>query len=381
MPSYIKIGDKYFTGSEQGSFLENISERDIVGRRGTGGSLDVVRREGDLIDVDPSQITLRPKWMLYTEPGAKDYEGTLADWRAQGMPYQVMAGNKSLGFVKNQAQAQALGITAPQLTPGGEVGTNQVYSQYLQQQGPQSTPRTFADQQAALNAQVPIGTPGYDLINGTKTVLDTMNSKGYVLNPNANLDDPNTIAEFLRIAESETEPYYRSGLKVARDQFLRQQGYTTDDILRTETELEKKYGTQVRDLAASSAESGFAQSGKRVEGERNLALDTQSQIDENRRKLGFEAYGKAGIYAEKYGGLLGEKIPGTPQLANAPRVLQGEGGFARPGGTSAFYSLSDDVYSNLVGSQEKERVTGNRALAQDREELYRTNQTQTRNLI
>src|SRR3990167_9160343 len=139
MPTYFKIGDKYFTGSEQGSFLENISEQDVIGRRGTiptgTNALDLIRREGDLTDVDPSQVTLRPKWQLFTEPGAKDYEGALADWQSQGSSYQAMANGKSLGFVQNQAQAEALGITAPQLAPGGTVGTNQVFNQYLQQTG------------------------------------------------------------------------------------------------------------------------------------------------------------------------------------------------------------------------------------------------------
>ena len=154
MPTYFKIGDKYFTGSEQGSFLENISEQDVIGRRGTiptgTNALDLIRREGDLTDVDPSQVTLRPKWQLFTEPGAKDYEGALADWQSQGSPYQAMANGKSLGFVQNQAQAEALGITAPQLAPGGTVGTNQVFNQYLQQTG-----QTYQGGQFSGSSSVP----------------------------------------------------------------------------------------------------------------------------------------------------------------------------------------------------------------------------------
>lgn len=227
------------------------------------------------------------------------------------------------------------------------------------------------------------GTPGtppqltQDVFNQT---MSSMQNKGLTLNPNANLDDPQTIAEFLKIAEGEVEPYYKSQLKVARDQFLRQQGYDTDSILKTEAELQRKYGAQVRDLAASSAESGFAQSGKRVEGERNLAMDTQGTIDANRRQLGFQGYQQAGTYAQTYGGLLGEKAPQGPSIANAPRVLAGVEQFQQ-GGSSPYYTLSNDVYDSLIGTSEKERVTGNRALAQDREELYRTNQSQTRNLI
>lgn len=60
MAKYIQIGNKYYTVGDR-SQLQQISEQDIVGRRGTGGSLDLVRKEGDLQVIDPSQVVISPK--------------------------------------------------------------------------------------------------------------------------------------------------------------------------------------------------------------------------------------------------------------------------------------------------------------------------------
>ena len=48
--------------------------------------------------------------------------------------------------------------------------------------------------------------------------------------------------------------------------------------------------------------------------------------------------------------MTGYQLPGST-LTNAPRVLAGEGNFAK-GGESPYYTLSDDVYNNLIGSEE-----------------------------
>ena len=125
-----------------------------------------------------------------------------------------------------------------------------------------------------------------DLSQLSKSVLDSMYNKGYVINPNADLTNPKTLAEFTKIAEGEIDPYFKGMFSLARESFLRDVGYTTEDIQRQESELQRKYGQQVRQLGSQAAESGFALSGQRQLNEQNLAQDTQSIIDQNRRQLG-----------------------------------------------------------------------------------------------
>src|SRR3990167_3020704 len=64
MAKYGKIGDKYYTVGEA-SQLQQISEQDIIGRRGDvpGGkaTIDFIRKEGDIQDIDPSRLSFDPK--------------------------------------------------------------------------------------------------------------------------------------------------------------------------------------------------------------------------------------------------------------------------------------------------------------------------------
>ena len=149
MTTVIKIGEQYFIASEQGGQIQRISESDIVGRLGTGGSLDEARKSGDLIDVDPSKLTLQPAWMKFTKEGQRDYEGTVKDWESQGKPYDMVFNGQRIGLIQNQAQAQALGIPGAQLQPGGVIGTNQAYSEYLKSQ-PQAL-GVMSDQQGSTS--------------------------------------------------------------------------------------------------------------------------------------------------------------------------------------------------------------------------------------
>ena len=56
------------------------------------------------------------------------------------------------------------------------------------------------------------GTPGTppQLADLGKQALDSMYGKGYVLNKNADLNDPRTFAEFLRIAQDEISPFFKN---------------------------------------------------------------------------------------------------------------------------------------------------------------------------
>lgn len=106
MPKFAQIGDKFFTAGERGR-LEEISERDILGLRGDvpgGATLDLIRREGDILNLQPGQLILG------------DEGRVLLDNR----PFAL--GGSDV-FIQNQAQAQALGI--PNQLPAGQLPQSQ----------------------------------------------------------------------------------------------------------------------------------------------------------------------------------------------------------------------------------------------------------------
>lgn len=72
---YAKVGDRYITLGE-GNQLQQITEQDIIGRRGTGGSLDLIRREGELIDLDPSQFSFGSGGEISYQGGALSLGGS-----------------------------------------------------------------------------------------------------------------------------------------------------------------------------------------------------------------------------------------------------------------------------------------------------------------
>ena len=201
-------------------------------------------------------------------------------------------------------------------------------------------------------------------------VLESLSGRGMALNPNVVIDDAK-ILEFLRLAEEEVTPGFQAQLRVAREGLYRDLGYASDEVLRNEQQIEKKYGLRVRKIGEEQAERGFAQSGRRLEEEQLLREETAQEIGAGRRKLEFGAGTAARTFAQKYGaGFLPQRT-----LEERPQVVSGIPSFTRTGTQRPLYELSDDVYRNLVGSQEKERLLGIRSLAQQREELTRTGLT------
>lgn len=201
-------------------------------------------------------------------------------------------------------------------------------------------------------------------------VIQNMASQGMVINPNKKLT-PLDVSEFMAKASAEIDPYYAEQLRVGRENYLRSQGFDTETILKNEKELERKYGKSVKATGENFAEQGFAQSGLRQEAERDLATDTQSQIDEARRTLNFNAGSRALDFAGKYGS---QNLPGS-SITTAPQVSAGQSTFNRGAGTQNLYNVSESVLNDIVGSQEKERVSSARDLAQFYETQARKAQT------
>lgn len=222
------------------------------------------------------------------------------------------------------------------------------------------------------------GDPGLDeALSGLEDYLNQLEARGQVLNPNVQLDSK-ILAKFTEQAEKEIDPYYKTQLKLARDSLTRDLNYSAEQLGRDEQDLERTYQKQVRTIGENSAEQGFALSGQRQRSERDLALDTQNTIENNRRQLSFNAGNAVGQYARQYGS---ENLPET-QIGNTPTVGAGETGFGKANGTRQLYSISPNVYAGLVGSNEFERRTNVKNRSSQLEQAFRANQglTQQRSL-
>lgn len=223
-------------------------------------------------------------------------------------------------------------------------------------------PASYASFQEAQTPEVPIaqgqtssetvtGDPILDeTLKSMQAMIDKLLASGQTVNPYIDIT-PEKVAEFTAQAQREIDPYYASQLKLAREGFLRSVGYTTEELGKYEADLERKYGTQVRQLGEQAAEQGFALSGLRKREETELAYGTQQDIESKRRALGYETGTQARQFAQQWGG--GDMS--IPTISQAPRVLAGEMGFQRSGEQTPFYQLSPETYQGLIGSKEWEQ--------------------------
>lgn len=224
----------------------------------------------------------------------------------------------------------------------------------------------------------PTGDPALDAtLASLQGYLTELEKRGQVLNPNIVLD-AKTLARFTKQAEQEIDPYYKGQLKMARESLLNSAGFSRDEVLRTEQDLERQYQQDFKQVGANAADQGFALSGQRVLSEENLARDTQNTIDSNRRNLEFQAGNQARQFAQQYGT---SNMP-TLNIGEAPKVYGGETGFNKSTNTRSLYQLDPNVYNGLVGSQEFEQRGAVRNRASQLEEAFRSSQalTQQRSL-
>lgn len=199
------------------------------------------------------------------------------------------------------------------------------------------------------------GDPNLDeLLRVIKDSLDSLRERGQMINPNVAIT-PERLAEFTAFASQKIDPFFASQLKIAQEGFLRDVGFSKEDILRQEQEAEIKYGRDLRKLQAGFGTRGLAFSGLRREGEREFARETQVGLEEKRRELGFKAGTAARTFAQKFGGLQGQAFPSTPTLGAAPRVLPGVSEFARGTEEVPFYEISPELSRDLIGEEEFKR--------------------------
>ncbi len=280
----------------------------------------------------------------------------------QGIPPQGIYRDQNNNFYVDgqhitQDQFQQLGINETFVPPGQNVSL---------QQATEGTSGGQVGGQTSVTDQL-------------KQYIESLYNQGYVLNPNVQLT-PEKIAEFTAQAANEIDPYYKTQLKLAREQLLSSAGYTVNQIGQYETHLEQTYGRQLKSYQGGEAEKGFAQSGERVLGEQQLAQQTQQQILQNRQSAQQTLANQGRTFAQQYGGLFGESTPQGPQIGAMPTISAGSVNFDRTGGSSPFYTLSSDVYSGLTGEQEFGRRSAELQRTSELESAYRTQQTIPRQL-
>lgn len=209
-----------------------------------------------------------------------------------------------------------------------------------------------------------------DLKTQLQAYLDKLKANGQGINPNIQIT-PELAAQFLSQAQSEINPYYAGQLKLAREGLLSSVGYSKDQILQQEQNLQRTYGTNLRQLGESAADNGFALSGLRQRDEGNLATDTQNTIDQGRQALANTTGNAERSFAQQYGT---SQLPSI-DITGAPRVLAGQANFNQTGTSSPLYTLSPDVYNGLTGSQEYQQRADISNRTSQLEDAYRTQQS------
>lgn len=212
-----------------------------------------------------------------------------------------------------------------------------------------------------------IGEPYDTMLKEMNSLLDEITKRGQAVNPNIEIT-PEKVAEFMKQAEGEINPYYGTQLKLAREGFLSSMGYDKDSIEQNEANLERKYSQAFRGIGESEAEAGFALSGRRQQAESDLDTDVNQQVSEGRRALGARETELARAFGQAYGGQALKDV-GAPTISGTPRF--GGGAVNRAGGNQNLYQLSPDIYDQLVGSQEFARRGAVQSRASELESAFR----------
>lgn len=216
--------------------------------------------------------------------------------------------------------------------------------------------------------QLPAG-PLKDIYDQAKNLLDELIKRGKVINPNIEIT-PEKTAEFLKQAEGEINPYYKTQLQLARTGFLESLGYDKQTILNNEANLSRQYGQDFRMLGESAAEQGFALSGQRARQESNVDYAYNRQAEEARRQLYNRGDELARAFAQAYGGQDLKGIPGNDITGG----LAFNRGNVNYGATRSVYQLDPSIYDKLIGSEEFNRRAAVQSRQSELESAFRQQQ-------
>ena len=205
------------------------------------------------------------------------------------------------------------------------------------------------------------------VLDQIKNVLDETVKRGQVVNPAIEIT-PEKTAEFLKQAEGEIDPYYAGQVKLAREGFLESVGYDKQSVANFERKLESTFKQGFKQIGSGAADVGFAQSGQRNQQEQQLVGETQQSIDEQRRALQGRAGELSRAFAQQYAGAPGYTAP-TAGMYEAPKVS--DAGFSTSSVERPLYTLSPDIYDQLIGTEEYNRRAAKKSRASELESAFR----------
>lgn len=312
--------------------------------------------------VNPTQpTTAAPNMALQSGQRGAQVE-TLQRWLLE-QGYQIPDG--ATGYFGPQTQAALAAWQNRNGVTGPGVGTNWG-PKSIQASATTAPASRFSASPNTTNSTI---TQANDLNSVMEEYLKKMQTAGMQINPNITID-ASTLQEFATLAAKEIDPFYAEQLKVGVSDFLRESGFSKDKLIEDEKRLSQKYGAATRQLSENFADKGFAQSGLRQTDERQLALDTQNQINDTRNKFQFDM-GTAGRNLEQKFGT--SNVPGFT-LGNRPTVGAGEAKFGTSS-DSPLYSLSDSLYQGIKGSNTYEQDAAKRVRQSQLAEGYRSGQS------
>ncbi len=179
------------------------------------------------------------------------------------------------------------------------------------------------------------GDSGQTLLTVLEQFIQGLQGSGLMLNPNVQIT-PEKILEFTQQASQEINPYFADQLKIHTDQFQREMGLAP-----------QQYERSLRDIGSSAAEQGMALSGRRQEKERLLTEGTQ-----------FQAGTQARQFAQQFGT---SNLPTAPTLNAPDRQLP-------------LYTLSDNVYKGLTGTEQFNERAAIKSRTSELESAFRQGQ-------
>ncbi|MFZ2151694.1 MAG: hypothetical protein WAV09_01145 [Minisyncoccia bacterium] len=298
-----------------------------------------------------------------------------------GQPLYAPAGSPATQARLQTNQPAPLGSTerTNQLLAEASQQTGIPAQQFQTNQAPQTSQTTQGGAASQLPTAENYGLTGqnaqtFDLLKG---YLEKLTTNGQSINPNVEIT-PERVSEFMKQAQSnidefipyaskEIKPFYENQLKIAREGFLRSAGYSQQQLVEHEAELERKFSETQKGIGESAAESGFAQSGMRFRQERENVDATQRALGQARSQVGNQVTGLASTFAQNFGtaNLPQMNIGSTPQV--------GDNSFTR-NGSSPFYQLSPETYNGLKGEQEFGQEAAIRSRAAELENAFRSSQ-------
>lgn len=374
-------GGSSFGYLEHGGKLYRVSGKDVQEVPSSDPTYTAILRSKEFVQASPEQYLASyfPEGELREDLRTPPSAAELAQNAAQYEQYKLQEQNSRTGVTAarySDADLRALRESG-QLVEGGTgkaTGTS----------GPGSlgAPVTRNPQGTGGSGMAqfqPTGDPQLDAtLSSLQGYIEELEKRGQVLNPNIKIDEA-TIAKFTKQAEAEINPFYATQLKLARENLLTNAGYSRDEILRNEEDLERQYKTAFRGIGESAADQGFALSGLRQRDEGELARTTNEAIGQGRRQLNFQTGQDARGFAQQWGG---RDMPDL-SIGEAPSVGSGELAFNRGGQSRSLYSLDPNIYDSLVGEQEFNRRGAVKNRTSELESAFRSNQglTQQRSLI